>query len=144
LIRPDWEAFWKHAVKGDPVEKVAKELCIRPCAVETAESKVLKHPSEAADDGVPVRLLLLRRLLELIRRDFEPCTWAVFWETAAKGRPAKDVAKDQGMRVGAVHTARSRVLKRLREEAETLELYRAEGDVVTADVAVAAQHEVIP
>jgi RNA polymerase sigma-70 factor (ECF subfamily) len=88
--------------------------------------------SEVAEDGVPVRLLLLRRLLELIRPDFKPCTWDAFWETAAKGRPAKDVAKDLGMRVGAVHTAKSRVLKRLREEAETLELYRAEGDVVTA------------
>jgi hypothetical protein len=46
------------------------------------------------------------------------------------------------MSAPAVHTAKSKVLKRLREEAGAFGFYRAEGDVVTADVAVAAQREV--
>jgi DNA-directed RNA polymerase specialized sigma24 family protein len=144
LIRPDWDAFWRHVVKGDPVEKVAKELGIPPCAVEAAESRVLKHLSELTEDGVPVRLLLLRRLLELIRLDFEPRTWAAFWNTAAKGRSAADVAGELGMSDGAVYTAKSRVLNCLREEAEALGFYCAEGDVVTADIAVPVQSEVTP
>jgi DNA-directed RNA polymerase specialized sigma24 family protein len=120
-IRPDWYAFWEHAVKGRSAEEVAKELSIPPCAVETAASRVLKHLREVAEGGVPVRALLLRGLLKSIRGEFEPPTWAAFWKTAVKGCPAHHVAEKQGMKVGAVHTAKSRVLKRLREVAEALE-----------------------
>src|SRR5262249_25395169 len=76
--------------------------------------------SESAEGGVPVRRLLLRRLLELIRGEFEPRTWAAFWGVAAEGRSAKDLGDELGMTVGAVYVAKSRVVKRLREEAEAL------------------------
>jgi RNA polymerase sigma-70 factor (ECF subfamily) len=99
-------------------------------------------PGEGAEDSVPVRVLLLRRLLDLVRREFEPDTWEAFWGVAAEGHSAKDVAERLDMKVGAVYTAKSRVLKRLRQEAEVLGLYFPEGNVVTDDVAVAAQPEV--
>ncbi len=95
------------------------------------------RPSDRGD-----RRVILSRLLELIRPEFEPRTWEAFWRVASEGRSAKDVAEELGMKVGAVYTAKSKVLKRLREEAEALRLDRAEDDVPTADVAVAAQHEV--
>jgi DNA-directed RNA polymerase specialized sigma24 family protein len=141
-IRPDWNAFWEHAVKGRSAEAVAKELGIPLCAVETAASRVLKHLREVAEDGVPVRALLLRGLLGSISGEFEPRTWTAVWYTAVKGRPAEYVAEKLGMKRGAVYTAKSRVLNRLREVAEALELYGAEGDVVTPDAAVGAQPEV--
>jgi RNA polymerase sigma-70 factor (ECF subfamily) len=76
--------------------------------------------SEVAEDRVPERVVLLRRLLDVIRREFETRTWDAFWRVAGLGHSAGEVAKELGMRVGAVYTAKSRVLKRLREEAETL------------------------
>jgi DNA-directed RNA polymerase specialized sigma24 family protein len=126
-IRPDWNAFWEHAVKGRSAEAVAKDLRIPLCAVETAASRVLKHLREVAEDGVPVRALLLRGLLGSISGEFERPTWTAVWYTAVKGRPAEYVARKLGITVGAVFTAKCRVLKRLREVVEALELYGAEG-----------------
>jgi RNA polymerase sigma-70 factor (ECF subfamily) len=85
---------------------------------------------EVAEDGVSVRVLL-RRILELIRPKFGS-TWDAFWEYAVEGRPAEDVAKELGIKRGAVYTAKSRVLKRLREEAEALGFCFPEGNMVTA------------
>jgi RNA polymerase sigma-70 factor (ECF subfamily) len=59
---------------------------------------------------------LLHRALEMIRGDFEPRTWAAFWQTAVEGRAAADVAADLGMSAGAVRVAKSRVLHRLRAD----------------------------
>ena len=54
--------------------------------------------------------------LELVRAEFENRTWDAFWRTAVDGRPAADVADELGMSVPAVYKARSRVLRRLRQE----------------------------
>lgn len=73
--------------------------------------------SEAQDSTGPVsEHSLLRRALELIRNEFEDRTWQAFWQTAVEGRGGKDVAIDLGMSPGAVRVAKSRVLRRLREE----------------------------
>jgi DNA-directed RNA polymerase specialized sigma24 family protein len=143
LIRPDWDAFWKCAVEERSAEDVSKELRISPCEVETAVSKVLRCLREEDEDGVPGRVLLLRGLLELIQLDFEHTTFRAFWLVAVDGRSAEEVKEELRMRtVGAVHTAKCRVLKRLREEFKALGFDSSDGDVVTADVAVVAKHEV--
>jgi RNA polymerase sigma-70 factor (ECF subfamily) len=67
--------------------------------------------SAGAFDGA-----LLHRALELIRDEFEPRTWAAFWQTAVEGRATVDVAADLGMSPGAVRVAKSRVLHRLRAD----------------------------
>ncbi|HYH64341.1 MAG TPA: sigma-70 family RNA polymerase sigma factor [Urbifossiella sp.] len=59
---------------------------------------------------------LVRRGLELIRDEFEPRTWQAFQAVGVDERPAAEVAAELGMSVGAVYVAKSRVLKRLREE----------------------------
>ncbi len=59
---------------------------------------------------------LIHRALEMIRRDFEPRTWTAFWRTAVEGCAAGDVAAELHLSVDAVYQAKSRVLRRLREE----------------------------
>jgi RNA polymerase sigma-70 factor (ECF subfamily) len=66
------------------------------------------------------RALLCRRALELVRTEFEPRTWQAAWRTAAEGQSPTDVAADLGMSVGAVYTAKSKVLARLRAELDAL------------------------
>jgi RNA polymerase sigma-70 factor (ECF subfamily) len=61
---------------------------------------------------------LLRGLLHLVRGEFSPSTWEAFRRTALEGEPAAQVAEALGLSVNAVHIARSRVLARLRREAE--------------------------
>ncbi|NOY42554.1 MAG: sigma-70 family RNA polymerase sigma factor [Planctomycetes bacterium] len=63
---------------------------------------------------------VLKRALELMRKDFEEPTWRAFWNTAVEGRPAADVAADLKISTNAVYLAKSRVLRRLREEFEGL------------------------
>jgi RNA polymerase sigma-70 factor, ECF subfamily len=59
---------------------------------------------------------MYQRCMQLIRAEFEEKTWQAFWRVTVDGRPAADVAAELGMTPGAVYIAKSRVLKRLREE----------------------------
>jgi len=59
---------------------------------------------------------LVQRAAALIQTDFQEKTWRAFWRTSIDRQPAADVAQELGLTVGAVHAARFRVLKRLREE----------------------------
>jgi RNA polymerase sigma-70 factor (ECF subfamily) len=61
---------------------------------------------------------VLRGLMRLVEPEFAPATWAAFVGTALDGRPVADVAAELGLSANAVHVARSRVLARLRREAE--------------------------
>jgi RNA polymerase sigma-70 factor (ECF subfamily) len=59
---------------------------------------------------------VLRAALERIRPHFEPATWRAFELEWLGNRPAAEVARELGMAVTAVYVAKSRVLKRLRDE----------------------------
>ena len=59
---------------------------------------------------------LHRRALELVRGEFEDRTWQMFWLTAVEDRASADVAARFGVTPVAVRKARSRVLRRIREE----------------------------
>jgi RNA polymerase sigma-70 factor (ECF subfamily) len=61
-----------------------------------------------------------RKLLEMLRGDFEPATWQAFQRTALDGVSAKDTALELGITSNAVFIAKSRVLARLRQEAAGL------------------------
>jgi RNA polymerase sigma-70 factor, ECF subfamily len=57
-----------------------------------------------------------QRGVQLIRGEFEERTWEAFWRMAVDGRTAVEVAAELAMTPGAVYVAKSRVLRRLREE----------------------------
>jgi len=59
---------------------------------------------------------LYHRGLELIRDQFAERTWGAFWRVVVDGRAAADVADEMGLSVNSVYLAKSRVLRRLREE----------------------------
>jgi RNA polymerase sigma-70 factor, ECF subfamily len=63
---------------------------------------------------------VLRRLLVLMEERFEPRTVRAFRRLVFDGARAGDVAAEVGMSVAAVYAAKSRVLQRLRQEAEGL------------------------
>lgn len=60
---------------------------------------------------------VILKLLALVKGDFEPNTWHAFTRFALEGRSAAQVAEELGMKESAVMQAKSRILKRLREEA---------------------------
>lgn len=59
---------------------------------------------------------IARRALRLIQVDFAEKTWRAFWQTTVDGRAPADVAADLGMTMAGVYQAKSRVLRRLRQE----------------------------
>jgi len=63
---------------------------------------------------------LLRELLHLVQPQFTPETWQAFSKVTFEGIPANQVAEDLGISTNAVFIAKSRVLSRLRSEAEGL------------------------
>jgi RNA polymerase sigma-70 factor (ECF subfamily) len=82
---------------GESLSELASPTAIDPAAVEEQQ-------------------LLLRRALELMQKEFEPTTWQACWQRVAEGLPAAEVAAALGMTENAVHVAKSRVLRRLRQE----------------------------
>ena len=67
------------------------------------------------------RRWLTRRALQVMKSHFEPHVWRACWLTAAEGWPAKRVAAELDMSIGAVYAARSRVLARVRQELQDLD-----------------------
>jgi RNA polymerase sigma-70 factor (ECF subfamily) len=61
-----------------------------------------------------------QRLLAAVRPDFKPTTWEAFQKFALDGQPASVVAAELGISENAVIQSKSRILKRLREEAGEL------------------------
>jgi RNA polymerase sigma-70 factor (ECF subfamily) len=70
---------------------------------------------EAVSGGAAERELF-RRALDAIRCEFRVETWEAFWRTTVDGRSAADVGRELDMSSGAVRVAKSRVLRRLRQE----------------------------
>jgi RNA polymerase sigma-70 factor (ECF subfamily) len=63
---------------------------------------------------------VLRQLLALAEPHFAPSTWKAFCRVALDGARADVVAKELELSLNAVFIAKSRVLSRLRQEAEGL------------------------
>jgi RNA polymerase sigma-70 factor (ECF subfamily) len=68
------------------------------------------------DDDAEQMSALHQRALELVRSEFEVSTWQMFWRVAIDGRRAADVAVELNSSPASVRMAKSRVLRRLREE----------------------------
>ena len=86
-----------------------------------AQIRFAKLPAAEAldEDGSSERRAdrgVVGRALKLIRSEFEERTWRAFWLTAVEDRVPKEVAIELGMSAGAVRVAKSRVLRRIREE----------------------------
>jgi RNA polymerase sigma-70 factor (ECF subfamily) len=94
----------------------------RPAAVGGSEANLMLAGVPAADDDSddsdPPEVLgaLYRRALELVRAEFEDRTWQMFWQVVVDEKSPADVAAQLHVSTAAVRQAKSRVLRRLKEE----------------------------
>ena len=88
-----------------PVVQLLNENVVDGCADPDAEAEHWEHEYQ---------LRAFRLAVERVRVEFEDASWQAFWRTAVEGRPAKAVGESLGMSVGAIYTARSRVLRRVK------------------------------
>jgi RNA polymerase sigma-70 factor (ECF subfamily) len=114
---------WLFRITQNKVRDQRRRSGKQPAAAggTTAQHRLdqVAEPQPATEDLPPAAAdsqALYRRALDLIQSHFEERTWKAFWGLAVEGRPGKDVAADLGLSVGAVYIAKTRVLKRLREE----------------------------
>jgi RNA polymerase sigma-70 factor (ECF subfamily) len=93
------------AIGGTTAHMLLQELADdAPEPVDTPEERT------ATEQGV------VSRALALIQTEFEPSTWQAFWGMAVDKRSAAEVGESLGITKHAVHQAKYRVLRRLREE----------------------------
>jgi RNA polymerase sigma-70 factor (ECF subfamily) len=100
--------FFRRRGRGAAVGGTDAQACLEqlPAAANS--------DSASNEEGVSEGAILVRRALELVRPDFQQRTWEAAWRvTVDEQRPA-EVAATLGMTVASVHTAKSRVLRRLR------------------------------
>jgi RNA polymerase sigma-70 factor (ECF subfamily) len=113
---------WLWTVTRNKVRDHCRRKAKRPEAVggTDAHLRLLQLPDTAAtffeDSAKSLSSSLLTRALDLIRSEFEDRSWQAFWEVVVNGRSSADVAAGLGISVNAVYVARSRILRRLREE----------------------------
>jgi RNA polymerase sigma-70 factor (ECF subfamily) len=81
----------------------------------------LSAEESEAEASQPPLSPLFRRTLDLIRGEFEERTWAAFWEATVQQRPVAEIAQELAVTPCAVRQAKSRVLRRLRQELGDLE-----------------------
>jgi RNA polymerase sigma-70 factor, ECF subfamily len=95
-----------------------RERCRRASLpVDSAGLSDVADPGERdAFDEAEYRQHVVKQALQLMQAEFEPTTWRACREYVVSGRPAADVAAELGVSVDVVYGAKSRVLRRLREE----------------------------
>jgi RNA polymerase sigma-70 factor, ECF subfamily len=77
----------------------------------------VSDPLTTEADDPPEQLSgLYRRALDLVRGEFAERTWQMFWQTVIDGRTTAAVAAELGVSDATVRQARSRILRRLKEE----------------------------
>lgn len=78
----------------------------------------LQQQAEVLDSTIcpeSVESPIVRRVLELVRAEFEESTWQAFWLTTIEGKSAAEASEVVGISVASVYQSKSRVLRRLRK-----------------------------
>jgi RNA polymerase sigma-70 factor (ECF subfamily) len=90
-----------------------------------AQGLLLDHPDIPLAPDAEERQLcdqLYDHCLEFVRGEFEPRSWQMFWRTVVDDQPSATVAAELGVSPTAVRQARSRILRRIREEVDEVDL----------------------
>jgi RNA polymerase sigma-70 factor (ECF subfamily) len=105
---------------------IINALVRRPLDIATGGTSILEQLGEhpAADEqarheiDLEYRRSMFRWAAQRIRHEFGDATWNAFWLTTVDGRDIAEMAAELGKSPGAVYAARSRVMRRLRDEIE--------------------------
>ena len=115
---------WLRQVTVNKVRTLRKQLGRKPVAgVDQTDGFLaqLADPNgELAEWDLDHDRHVFQKLLAIVQPDFQANTWEAFRRFAIDGHPAAEVAAELGLNVNSVLQAKSRILRRLREEAGEL------------------------
>ena len=69
----------------------------------------------------PSRLAFETEAVRRVRCEFEDKTWQMFWRIAVDGKNAATIAEELGVTPATVRKAKSRILRRLKQEVGDLD-----------------------
>jgi RNA polymerase sigma-70 factor (ECF subfamily) len=114
---------WLHGIAAHKVADYGRRQAKAPDAAggsaaqrQLAEVLADEGTTSASGTAPSETAALLHRALALVRGEFEERTWQAFWRVTVEGQAPAEVARALGLSVNAVYIARSRVLRRLRDE----------------------------
>jgi RNA polymerase sigma factor (sigma-70 family) len=90
-------------------------------AETNAEQEPVVAPDEEDTWNHEWHQQLLHWSMQKVRDEFGPSTWTAFIRTAIEGKPVDEVSRELGMTSGSVYVAKSRILKRLKEEIQQID-----------------------
>jgi len=113
---------WLKTVTLNRWRECVRRRRLEPTQLDTPGEVPQPDPVDSAAwfEETEYRAQLVHRAMKIVRGDFEPATWRMWWEYVVAGHPAGQVATQLGVTVNAVYLAKSRVLRRLREELDGL------------------------
>ncbi len=122
-VAPDRGRFrtWLYAVGRNVCLRYLAKLRSRELSGQNSELTALlaELPNrESVDTGelnVELQRYFFLAMSRQARHEFQPNTWAAFWQTAVENHSIQSVAESLKLSVGAVYVARSRVMARLKE-----------------------------
>lgn len=87
----------------------------------------LLHQQPAAGQETQTLMIQYRREIfqvaaAQIQDEFQPETWQAFWKSVVLGHNVDQVAESMNRSRGSIYTSRSRVMKRLKEKVQELDL----------------------
>lgn len=106
----------KQATAAGGTDALADLLAVPAESDSGTDGTVIIPENVSAADDRAERHILFRRAVDLIRSSFEESTCLAFWRVAVEGHSPKDVAADLNLSPNAVYLAKSKVLRRLRDE----------------------------
>jgi RNA polymerase sigma-70 factor (ECF subfamily) len=108
---------WLRTITLNKWRDYCRRRALQPRPLDVADLSGLAEPAQdGAFAETEYRQQLVARALELLRAEFQPTTWQAAYALLSAGQPAADVARQLGISTNAVYLAKSRVLRRLREE----------------------------
>jgi RNA polymerase sigma-70 factor, ECF subfamily len=119
---------WLHAITRNKLRDFARHHRAEECGAGGSEAQTRLQqveddsPANAGDaTDQDDKLTVYRRAVELILADYEERTRQAFWRVMVEQQRPADVARDLGMTTNAVYLAKSRILRRIRDEFAGLE-----------------------
>ena len=93
-----------------------KEMVLYTGAWERVEADAAGDGTFSAEEEAEYQQAVFSWAASRIEKQVKPKTWSAFWMTSVEGQSVDDVSSQLGVSSGQIYVARSRVIRKLREE----------------------------